>query len=232
MQRLPNNSNSASADNRQHRLRASQLQRAVGSARSGIAIMWLIAAAPAVLIMLCVMVEVGHIWNARVKLEVALESAALAGVKTWADLSVADGHVAPGEFVKTSAARSAAVAAAGANTISGTGITLNRNETDDASNTAYDNTNTTTGEIILGGFSTAGGATFNTAASVGCGRVGPPDEDFAVLAQQTLSVTAICQNLFGFPVGPFTISGRSIATARCTGGGATTVNNPQLVRVN
>lgn len=189
--------------------------------------MWLIAAAPAVLIMLCVMVEVGHVWNARVKLEVALESAALAGVKTWADLSAADVHAAPGAFVKTSAARDAAVAAAFANTISGTGITLDRNETDDTLNTAYDNTNCT-GDIILGGFPVAGGTAFDASAAVSCGGA---DVDFAVLAQDTLSVTAICQNLFGIPIGPFTVTGRSIATSRCTGGGATTVENPQLARV-
>ena len=225
MQCLPNNHCSAQSSVRNDR--AEKSRRASGSARSGIAIMLLIAAAPAVLIMLCVMVEVGHIWNARVKLEVALESAALAGVKTLADSSAADVHAAPGAFVKTSAARDAAIAAAGANTISGVGIVLDRNETDDGLNNAYDNTNCT-GDIILGGFPVAGGAAFDASAAVSCGGA---DVDFAVLTQNTLSVPAICQNLFGIPIGPFTVSGRSIATSRCSGGGATTVENPQLVRV-
>jgi Flp pilus assembly protein TadG len=224
MQRLINNQ--WSAETREGVARAERLYRSYASQRSGVAIMWLIAAAPAVLIMLCVMVEVGHILNARVKLEVALESAALAGVKTWADLSAADAHAAPGALVKTSAARDAAVAAALANPISGTDITLDRNEMNTA---LYGNANCTgvTADIVLGGFP-AGGTAFNASAVVSCGGA---YVDFAVLAQDTFSVTAICQNLFGVPIGPFTVSGRSIATSRCSGGGSMTVENPQLVRV-
>tara|TARA_R110002072_G_scaffold302100_1_gene483952 strand:- start:137486 stop:138820 length:1335 start_codon:yes stop_codon:yes gene_type:complete len=438
MQCLPNNHCSAQSSVRNNR--AEKLRRAAGSARSGVAIMWLIAAAPAILIMLCIMVEVGHIWNARVKLEVALEAAALAGVKTWSDLTEADNtpgpHDSPGEFAKTSAARDAAVAAAAANTIAGVSITLDRNENDDGINdVGYDNANCT-GDLLLGGFPTTGGTDFNVTSAVGCGRStmsvvniaidfdievdtsggtdtsdtpdafrisftsaqpglsitelqidlrnnitsipawldngtwdfgtlnnfalgseaagrgpathassnvtiltatgdgtgvmtltfaagdwltgetlvfgvdtdnvestgglaadtvadeggdfgdtpgangmdgriafsfgfngGPsagntvderlqrlgggtlarlqgnsanfpiviaivvPDEDYAVLAQQTLQVNSICSNLFGIPIGPFTISGRAVATARCAGANSTIVNNPLLVHV-
>ncbi len=145
------------------------------SSRSGVAVLWLIAAAPAVLIFLCVMVEVAHIWNARVQLEVALESAALAGVKTWADLTEADNvpgpHDSPGEFSKTSAARDAALAAFAANNIGGTSFTLDRNEQDDGDDdTGYDNLNCPDGELLLGGFPTTGTTDFNVAAAVGCGR--------------------------------------------------------------
>jgi len=410
--------------------------------RSGVAVLWLIAAAPAILMFLCIMVEVANVWNARVKLEVALESAALAGVKTWAELTeadiVPDPHDSPGEFAKTSAARDAAVAAAGANNVGGVSIVLDRNEQDDGiDDVGYDNANCT-GDLLLGGFPTTGATDFNVTAAVGCGRStttvtvitidfditvdtgngmaagdtldtadaftlsftsatpglsitelqidlratpmlplladngtwdfgtlnafnlaaaegdgnGPathassqvtiltatgdgtgvmtltfaqgdwisgenlvfgvdtdnvetgggaaadtvsdrggdfgqtggaagdpgriafafgfnggssagndlnqtlqrtgagranlqgnaanfpitivtvvPDEDFAVLAQQTLSVNAICNNLFGIPVGPFTISGRAVATARCAGANSTVVNNPLLVHV-
>lgn len=408
--------------------------------RSGVAVLWLIAAGPAILIFLCIMVEVANVWNARVKLEVALESAALAGVKTWAELTEADTvpapHDSPGEFAKTSAARTAAVAAAAANNVGGVSITLDRNEQDDGiDDVGYDNANCT-GDLLLGGFPTTGSTDFNVTAAVGCGRstttvtvitidfdididtgggagntlntadafqlsftsaepglsiteiqidlravpmapvvqdngtwdfgtlnvfnagaveadgngpathatsdvtiltaagdgtgvmtltfavgdwttgetlifgvdtdnvesggAGPdtvndeggdfgenggvagnpgriafsfgfnggasagntlnqqlqrlaggslgrlqgnsanfpitvvtivPDEDFAVLAQQTLSVNAICNNLFGIPIGPFTISGRAVATARCAGANSTVVNNPLLVHV-
>lgn len=203
--------------------------------RSGVAVLWLIASAPAILLFLCVMVEVANIWNARVKLEVALESAALAGVKTWAELTEADTvpapHDSPGEFAKTSAARDAAVAAAAANNVAGMSIVLDRNEADDGLNdVGYDNANCT-GDLILGGFPTTGATDFNVTAAVGCGRSTVPDEDFAVLAQQTLSVNAICNNLFGIPVGPFTVSGRAVATARCAGANSTVVNNPLLVHV-
>lgn len=408
--------------------------------RSGVAVLWLIAAGPAILMFLCIMVEVANVWNARVKLEVALESAALAGVKTWAELTeadtVPDPHDSPGEFAKTSAARNAAVAAAAANNVAGMSIVLDRNEADDGiDDVGYDNANCT-GDLLLGGFPTTGSTDFNVTAAVGCGRsttvvtvvtidfdididtgggagntlntadafnlsftsaepglsiteiqidlravpmapvvqdngswdfgtlnvfnagaveadgngpathatsdvtiltaagdgtgimtltfavgdwttgenlifgvdtdnvestgAGPdtvndeggdfgenggaagnlgriafsfgfnggasagntlnqqlaslgggsrgllqgnsanfpitvvtivPDEDFAVLAQQTLSVNAICNNLFGIPVGPFTISGRAVATARCAGANSTVVNNPLLVHV-
>jgi hypothetical protein len=413
------------------------------SSRSGIAVIWLIAAAPAVLVFLCIMVEVANIWNARVKLEVALESAALAGVKTWSDLTEADivpaPHDSPGEFAKTRAARDAAVAAAAANNVGGVSITLDRNENDDGiDDVGYDNANCT-GDLLLGGFPNTGSTDFNVTAAVGCGRStttvtvitidfdididtgggagntlntangfnltfasaepglsitelqidlratpmaplvvdngswdfgaaggspnlfnpaavegdgnGPtthatsnvtiltaagdgtgimtltfavgdwttgenlifgvdtdnvesnngadtvndeggdfgenggatgdpgrvafsfgfnggasagntlnqqlarlgggslarlqgnsanfpitvvtivPDEDFSVLAQQTLQVNAICSNLFGIPIGPFTISGRAVATARCAGANSTIVNNPLLVHV-
>jgi hypothetical protein len=416
------------------------------SSRSGIAVLWLIASAPAILIFLCIMVEVANVWNARVKLEVALESAALAGVKTWAELTEADivpaPHDSPGEFAKTSAARTAAVAAAGANNVGGVSIVLDRNEADDGiDDVGYDNANCT-GDLLLGGFPNTGSTDFNVTAAVGCGRStttvtvitidfdidvdtgggagntlntadaftlsftsaepglsitelqidlratpmaplvvdngswdfgaaggtpnlfnpaavegdgngptthatsnvtiltatgdgtgtmtltfpaagagawttgqmlvfgvdtdnvesnngadtvndeggdfgenggasgnpgrvafsfgfngGPsagntlnqqlarlaggslgrlqgnsanfpitvvtivPDEDFAVLAQQTLQVNAICSNLFGIPIGPFTISGRAVATARCAGANSTVVNNPLLVHV-
>jgi len=417
-----------------------ETQNVSRSSRTGIAVIWLIAAAPAVLVFLCIMVEVANVWNARVKLEVALESAALAGVKTWSDLTEADivpaPHDSPGEFAKTSAARDAAVAAAAANNVGGVGITLDRNEADDGINdVGYDNANCT-GDLLLGGFPTTGSTDFNVTAAVGCGRStmtvtnvaidfdievdtsggtdtsdtadafrisftsaepglsitelqidlrnaitsipawqdngtwdfgtlnnfalgseavgrGPatagasnvtiltaagdgtgvmtltfaagdwltgetlifgvdtdnvestgglaadtvadeggdfgdtpgangmdgriafsfgfnggastgntvderlqtimggnvgrlqgnsanfpivivtvvPDEDFAVLAQQTLQVNAICNSLFGIPVGPFTISGRAVATARCAGANSTIVNNPLLVHV-
>ena len=410
------------------------------STRAGIAVIWLIAAAPAILVFLCIMVEVANIWNARVKLEVALESAALAGVKVWSDLTEADNvpapHDSPGEFAKTSAARDAAVAAAAANNVAGMSIVLDRDEQDDGiDDVCYDNANCT-GDLLLGGFPTTGSTDFNVTAAVGCGRStmtvtnvaidfdievdtsggtdtsdtadafrisftsaepglsitevqidlqnaitsipawmdngtwdfgtvnnfalgseaagrGPathassnvtiqtatgddtgvmtltfaagdwltgetlvfgvdtdnvestgglaadtvadeggdfgdtpgangmdgriafsfgfnggastgntvderlqrlmggsldrlqgnsanfpivivtvvPDEDFAVLAQQTLSVNSICNNLFGIPIGPFTITGRAVATARCAGANSTVVNNPLLVHV-
>ena len=416
-----------------------QTPNASRSSRAGIAVIWLIAAAPAILVFLCIMVEVANIWNARVQLEVALESAALAGVKVWSDLTeadvVPDPHDSPGEFAKTSAARDAAVAAAAANNVGGVSIVLDRNELDDGiDDVGYDNANCT-GDLLLGGFPTTGATDFNVTAAVGCGRStttvtvitinfdidintgvvpgntlntadafqltftsaepglsiteiqidlratpmaplladngswdfgtlnvfnagaveadgngpathassdvtiltaagdgtgvmtltfavgdwttgetlvfgvdtdnvesnngadtvndeggdfgenggaagntgrvafsfgfngGPsagntlnqqlarlgggslgrlqgnatnfpitvvtivPDEDFAVLAQQTLSVNSICNNLFGIPVGPFTISSRAVATARCAGANSTIVNNPLLVHV-
>ena len=49
----------------------------------GLAGMWVVAAGPAFLTMLCFVLEIGNIWLARGELETALESAALAAVKAW-----------------------------------------------------------------------------------------------------------------------------------------------------
>lgn len=51
--------------------------------RRGVAALWLILALPVLVILLGVVIEIGNIWLARVELENALESAALAAVKEW-----------------------------------------------------------------------------------------------------------------------------------------------------
>ena len=40
---------------------------------------------PAILIMLCFVLEIGNLWYARVQLETSLEASALAAVKKWGD---------------------------------------------------------------------------------------------------------------------------------------------------
>ncbi len=53
--------------------------------RSGIITFWAIVSIPIFLCVLCVVLEVGNLWLARIQLKNALESAALAGVKHWGD---------------------------------------------------------------------------------------------------------------------------------------------------
>lgn len=145
------------------------------SLRRGIATIWVILSLPTALILLVTVVEIGNLWTARTELQTNLEAAALAGVKTWGDLSEAaslpmDPHPTPGLFSITGDARDAAIAAFAVNSVNGQYFTLNRNETDDSDDlVGYDNTNCT-GDIILGGFPTAGGNAFNATAAVGCGR--------------------------------------------------------------
>ena len=53
--------------------------------RRGAVIVWLILVIPLVLTMLCVVIEAGNLWLARVELENGLEAAALAAVKEWGE---------------------------------------------------------------------------------------------------------------------------------------------------
>lgn len=55
------------------------------SQRRGVVTLWTILAIPVFLAMFCFVLEVANIWLARAELENALESAALAAVKTWGD---------------------------------------------------------------------------------------------------------------------------------------------------
>lgn len=52
--------------------------------RSGVATVWMLAAIPVVVLLLMIVVDIGHVWVARVELENGLEAAALAAVKEWA----------------------------------------------------------------------------------------------------------------------------------------------------
>ncbi|MEE8452964.1 MAG: Tad domain-containing protein [Thermoguttaceae bacterium] len=55
------------------------------SRRRGIATLWTILFSGAMLLMLCFVVEIAHLWLTRVELENSLEAAALAAVKEWGD---------------------------------------------------------------------------------------------------------------------------------------------------
>ena len=149
--------------------------------RRGIATIWVILSLPVALILLITVVEIGNLWTARTELQTNLEAAAIAAVKTWGDESEAVSsmmvpHPTPGLFSITSSARDAAIATFAATSVNGQFFSLNRNENNDGASivdmtnvVAYDN-DQCTGDIILGGFDTAGGNDFNTIADVGCGR--------------------------------------------------------------
>lgn len=53
--------------------------------RRGVATLWLILLLPVLLILLCLVVEIGNLWLARMELEDGLEAGALAAVKEWGD---------------------------------------------------------------------------------------------------------------------------------------------------
>ncbi|MEX0794179.1 MAG: pilus assembly protein TadG-related protein [Pirellulaceae bacterium] len=58
--------------------------------RQGIAVVWLLLTLPVLLILLCLVVEAGNLWLARMELKHAMESAALAAVKEWGDAGGGD----------------------------------------------------------------------------------------------------------------------------------------------
>lgn len=62
-----------------------RFRRGVGSRRRGITTLYLILLFPALFILLCLIIEIGNLWLARLELEDGLESAALAAVKEWAE---------------------------------------------------------------------------------------------------------------------------------------------------
>jgi hypothetical protein len=194
----------------QHKVRRTASDRRRASLRRGIATIWVILSLPVALILLITVVEIGNLWTARTELQTNLEAAALAGVKTWGDESEAlsmpmSPHPTPGAFAVTSAARDAAVSTFAVNSVNGQFFTLNRNETDDGDDqTGYDNTPATlcTGDIILGGFPTAGSNAFNVTAAVGCGRSMSTtttitvDFDIEVNASDTLTTSDAFQITF------------------------------------
>ncbi len=81
------------------------------------AALWLILALPVLVLLLGVVIEIGNIWLARVELENALESAALAAVKEWG--SAGGGNTAVSRLVGVEYAK--------ANTVTGTPAAITTN---------------------------------------------------------------------------------------------------------
>lgn len=88
--------------------------------RRGSATLWMVVWLPGLLVLFCVLIGVANLWLARVELENALESAALAAVKQWGDQGGGD----------TRSARETGVDYAAANAIRGQTLTLCTNYED------------------------------------------------------------------------------------------------------
>ena len=202
------------------------------SQRRGVITVKMIVALPSLVIMVGIVLEIGSIWLARIELENALESAAIAGVKVWSEQSknntIADPldltfdglpHANPDLPFILAATRTATQQAFAVNVIRGTAYALNSNSG------ANDHGNgLKTGNIVLGGFdNTLATGSLTTSADVGCGRddgMGATllNMDFAVVAQKQIDVPSLFGNLFGISVPTYSISARATATARCQEG--------------
>lgn len=166
-----------------------------GQNRQGIAAFWVIAAAPCLVILLCVVIDVGRLWLARVELEDALEAAALASVQDW-------GESGGGETLPS---RQRGQALAAANVIRGVPLVLDDNY--DNSGSGGPNQNDSCAGDLVFGVITNSSPPFEFDAGVD----GTTVDTTAVRAQKTVQINSLCQNFLGIPVGPFDITAMSTA---------------------
>lgn len=175
--------------------------------RRGVATLWLIVSLPVLLLLVCFIVEIGNIWLARVELENALESAALAAVKEWADAAGGD----------TQQARFVGMEYAAANTVTGTPVTL-------AHNYISGNTNQNAsceGDLVFGALTNdVIPWVFNAGIQPSCIPGGDP---FAVRAQASVTVNSICGTLLGVAMPVFRVSATATARDDCTAVGASLI---------
>jgi Flp pilus assembly protein TadG len=184
--------------------------RRLSRERRGLATLWLIVAGPALMTLLIFVADVANIWLARVELENALESAALAGVKEWGDAG----------FPDTQAARTVAVSYANANTIVGTPLVI----TDNYDNGGGANQNgPQTGNLIFAAVTSAS-SPYNLNAGI-VGSCGGGGNGGAVIAQSTAPVPSLADSLFGVPLGPYSVQSQATARYNCSN------NQPELIRV-
>jgi Flp pilus assembly protein TadG len=155
------------------------------------------------LLLVCFILEIGSIWLGRVQLENALESAALAAVKEWADGGGGD----------TQQARGVALEFAAANTVTGTPVSLRDNY-------AAGNTNqnaSCTEELVFGTLTNdAIPWVFNAGIQPNCGS----GEALAVRVQASVPVNSICGTLLGVALPLFRVSASATARDDCTAAGA------------
>ena len=161
--------------------------------RRGIATFWIVLWLPVLLVMFCVVVNIGTIWLARVELENSLESTALAAVKEWGDQR--GGSTVPARRVGVSYARN--------NMIRQQPLQILANYDPSAGD---DNPNENRfcrpvqgGHLVFGsvsGLRTAGPVVFQ--ANVAPSEDDDEDRVYAVRAQITVPVRLLCGRLCGF----------------------------------
>jgi Flp pilus assembly protein TadG len=157
--------------------------------------------------LLIFLIEIANVWRARVELENALEASALAAVKAWKEGST------------DAQARAIAITYAGANTVTGTPVSISPN----GGGAGVNGNALATGNLIFGAVTTSAipwAFDGSTAPDCGAGR------DFGVRAQATVQVNSVAAGLGGYDVPVLWVS--ATATARCACGVGT---QPQLIRV-
>jgi Flp pilus assembly protein TadG len=152
--------------------------------RRGAVTLWTILAVPFILTILCAVVELGGLWQARVQLENALEAGALAAVQEWGQQGGTVQHVA--------AAETAGKAYARANVIQGTAVDLDNGKVAPAVAWAF-------------GTAMPRGSGFDFIADPQARK------NLAVVVQATVSVPAIFRPVFGRWLGGSSVTAATAA---------------------
>jgi hypothetical protein len=98
-------------------LKPPQLRHSCDDFRRGVATLWIVGFGPALLALLVLVTEISSLWLARIELETAVESGALACVKVWGNLP----DTSPSD---RTTAEAAGVSFAQANTVLGNTFTI------------------------------------------------------------------------------------------------------------
>lgn len=177
-------------------------------ARRGIAGLWLLVMVPALVGVLLFIIDVAVIWQAQGEAQTAVEAAALAAVREYAN----------GNPSYDSDTRDAAVQYAAANT-AGVGQPLLPSVYVD-SNLG----NAASGDVVLGEITGAGPYTFDSnAPPTGC----TPGRRLAVMVRTEHQVDSLILSTFlGRPVGTYYVQARAVAQYECSAG------EPRLIQVS
>lgn len=170
--------------------------------RQGIATFWLLLFVPVFLILLGLVVNVANLWLARVELENALEAAALAAVKEWANPS--DDTTIPQQV---------GIAYAAANTVRGWPVILSGGLVFGAVYQASSDDPTCPNGVIL-----------DTTLAPDCAA--SPPRHFGVLAQASVSVPTLWSTVLGSGFAQGTVKSYAVAIYECDG------TQPRLIRIN
>jgi Flp pilus assembly protein TadG len=181
----------------------------VHGSRRGIAGLWVLVAVPALVGVLLFIIDVAVIWQAQGEAQTAVEAAALAAVREYAQNNV----------TYDADTRDAAVAYAAANT-AGVGqpvlpaVFVDRN-----------NGNAASGDVVLGQITGAGPFTFDSNAPP-INPVCNGGPRLAVMVRTEHQVNSLILSTFlGQPVGTYYVQARAVAQFDCTAG------TPRLVQV-
>lgn len=170
-------------------MRASQSRQTSDPRRSGAAALWTLIVVPALVGSLLFIADAGRVWSARIELRNALEAAALAGARAYAETYNATSGNRPASIA---AAELAATEFAAANRAGGVSVTL------------------VSGDIVTGSLT---GQVFNPAGEPVCG------DDFGVQVSKGPvtfhEFPSLFNSFLGQGFGSYRVRGRAYARSRC-----------------
>lgn len=179
----------------QNRIQASRQRKSAdcaASQRRGISTVWLILALPVLFVMFIFLTDYANIVRARVELQAAVDAGALAGANY---LTSTTGHL--------DKARSAALTYTEANTVIGKHVQITDNFGVGTNSNA-----TTTGNIVIGTYSSNGDGTFTFTPSI---AVPAAATSGAVLVRASFSVNSFWKSTLGFKTAVYHVQAQAVA---------------------